>query len=236
MAQHELGRPSLAGHLISKRFPHWAVPDWLKVVKIGYDDPVIDVGSGIGYMLLELRERGYTNLTGIDPYLAGDLNYPNGVTIYKRTMSEVTDKYKVVHSSQVFEHLDDPEESLRDFSRLVAPGGTIVISVPVFPNELWRRYRTNWIGLDVPRHLFLHNQKTMEILASRTGLKVESVSYCTTGWCFTASEGYVKGIPFAKLNPDDYLSVSQIANFKREAVDLNARGLADQATFYLRKV
>lgn len=234
-ASYRLGGSDPIGWLASKRFPHWSIPEWLRYVEIDRDAPILDVGTGSGGALHALAELGYTNLTGADPFVSKELHYSNGVTVYKRYISEMEGPYKVLLASHVFEHMPDPEENLRQFARVVEPGSAMVISIPVSGSDLWSRYGINWVALDAPRHLFLHSEQSMALLAERVGLSVERVVYNTVAWNFTASEGYVRGIPLSKQKTEDYLTPAEIAQFKKLAADVNARGRGDQATFYLRK-
>jgi hypothetical protein len=236
LASYNAGRRNLIGWYISKRFPHWHTPKWTKIAKIGLNDPIIDVGCGTGGALHALHDLGYRNLCGIDPFIPSDLAYPNNVTVYKRFPEDHQGSYKLLLVSHVYEHMLDPEESLRQFARLIERGSFIVLSIPVFPNALWDMYGINWVGIDAPRHLFLHNEMTITLLAAKVGLTVERVDYDTTMWNVAASEGYKRGIPLAEMKPKKCMTKPEMHTFAELAEDINKRRVADQATFYLRKI
>lgn len=235
LARHQLERFDLVGYFTLRRFPHWSVPEWLRNAEFGWDDSLIEIGSGAGGVLLGLREYGFANLVGIDPFIDDDLLYPNGVHIYRRTLDQAEGQYRLVLLHHSFEHMPDPEESLRKAARLCAPQGQIVVSMPMSRCMAWAKYGVDWVGLDAPRHLFLHNEQTVGILASRVGLEVEKVVYDSTAYQFIASEGYRRGIPHCDQRAEDYLTRAEIAEFKREAAELNRFGLGDTASVLLRK-
>jgi len=233
--RYKLTGSDAIGALAAKRFPHWTIPEWLRHVDVDRDASILDVGTGTGAALHALNELGYTSLTGVDPFIPNDLRYPNGVVVYKRTIYETEGPFDVVLASHVFEHMAAPEESLGQLARLLRVGSTLVMSIPVSQSALWARYGVNWVGLDAPRHLFLHNEKTIGLLADRVGLVVDRVVYNTTTWNFTASEGYVRDIPLHEQKPEEFLTKIEMDAFAVEVEKVNAAGTGDQATFYLRK-
>jgi SAM-dependent methyltransferase len=233
-AQYETGRWNLLGWSADKRFPHWTVP-WLRIAAPSVDDPILDVGSGTGGALNDLAERGFRNLTGIDPYIERDVKHDNGVRIFKRDLTDINDQYRFVMCHHAFEHMPDPEASLRQIARVMEPGYLAVVRIPVSSCHAWKEYGINWVQLDAPRHLFLHNERTIQLLASRVGLIVEDVIYDSNAFQFVASEGYVRDIPLVDQPAAKLFSKVEIKEFERRAGALNASKQGDQAAFYLRK-
>jgi SAM-dependent methyltransferase len=104
---------------------------------VGANKRVLDVGCSTGYLANALGEQGNV-VSGIEyhqasadkarPFLAelvvGDLEAPD---IYD-SFSDAS--FDVVVFGDVLEHLRDPLPVLRGARRLLAPGGSVVISVP----------------------------------------------------------------------------------------------------------
>ena len=239
--KHFLGKRTVPGALLERVFGRPDVPAWF--AKVGPEPHwrVLDVGCGAGLFLHTLWYAGFSNLTGVDPYIDHDLDHGQGVRVFKADVTTITGPFDVVVLSHSFEHMANPEDVLRHVHRVLAPGRTAVIRMPLVPSYAWERYRTNWVELDAPRHLFLHSQQSMRLLAERVGLEIADVLFTSGAAQFWGSEQYARDIPLMDdrsyaRNPDSSLfSRDDIARFERMAEDLNRQGRGDQACFYLRK-
>ena len=120
---------------------------------------VLDVGCGAGDLLHYLYEVGCPNVTGIDPFLPAESN--NGVRLLKRSIFEIDGKWELVMLHHAFEHLCEPEAVLLKIRDLLVRGGRCLIRVPIAA-EAWRIYRTRWVQLDAPRHVFLYTERGCE--------------------------------------------------------------------------
>src|SRR3989304_5704603 len=95
----------------------------------------------------------------------------------------------------LFEHMDDPRSTLLHIARLLRPGHILLISLPLAGKYAWRKYESYWAQLDAPRHLFLHTEETIRLLARETGFTVREVHYDSTAFQFWGSEQYRRQIP-----------------------------------------
>jgi cyclopropane fatty-acyl-phospholipid synthase-like methyltransferase len=53
------------------------------------ESKILDVGCGAGELLLRLAEETFSDLTGLDPLIEGDILYKNGVKILKKELAEL---------------------------------------------------------------------------------------------------------------------------------------------------
>lgn len=100
---------------------------------------VLDLGCGVGFWLIELAERGATDLTG------ADLS-PKSLEIARRRcevygveavlkeenaeqLSFADDSFDHVNCQGVVHHTTDPAKAVREIYRVLKPGGTATISV-----------------------------------------------------------------------------------------------------------
>jgi SAM-dependent methyltransferase len=233
--EQSLGKKNIIGPLFAKRYniPDWT--KWLKVAGIGLDNSILDVGCGAGDLLLEMHRIGFSKLTGIDPYLNQDIHYENGVTVLKRSLNEVEDKYDFIMLNHSFEHMDDPLLTLKNIHRLLSAGRFALIRIPVGQCHAWETYGVNWYQLDAPRHFFLHTEKSMEVLAAQAGFKVSKIIYDSKGFQFWISEGYERGIPFEEQLNAPPFSKLELNKLDEKAKVLNQEGRGDQACFFLWK-
>jgi SAM-dependent methyltransferase len=203
----------------------------LGVLNPSRESSILDVGCGNGERLYKLREIGFRNLLGVDPFIAGDRTYKNGLSIEKKNLSQVSGTWDFIMFHHSFEHMDSPVEMLQQVRRLLKPSGQCIIRIPTVSSYAWRHYRTDWVQLDAPRHYFLHSQTSIEYLARATDLRVTSVCYDSSGFQFWGSELYLRDIPLT--NGPRSLGKSDIRKFQARAKQLNAANDGDAAAFYL---
>jgi SAM-dependent methyltransferase len=233
-AAHVLQRPSLIGAAVARAFGIPPYYEWLQKSRVRLDYSVLDVGSGTGGLLCALAREGFRSLTGVDPYLDRDLDYANGVRLLKRELSDVTGAYDWILLNHSFEHIPDSRGVLRRVYNLLKPDRFALIRIPVAGSWAWRHYGEHWVQLDAPRHLILHTEKSMRLLAAEVGFQVQSVEHDSTDFTFWMSEQYAKG-----THPGGFTNITyneaQLVEARTRAAELNRRGEGDQACFYLFK-
>jgi len=202
---------------------------------------ILDVGCGAGKLLYDLSQLGMSNLSGIDPFNRHDICYPNGLTIEKKTLDEIGGLFDLIMLNHSFEHLADQVETLHLIRDRLSDAGTCMLAVPLSSSYAWQHYRQNWIQLDAPRHLYLHSENSMRLLAGSCGFTVSKVIYNSTSFQFWGSEQCADDI--ALLEQKSYaveprlsmFSKRDIAKFSQRAEKLNIEKTGDQACFYLVK-
>jgi SAM-dependent methyltransferase len=190
-----------------------------------------------------MAELGFRNLLGIDRYLPDAATTREAaVKIINGELSDLKEMlFDLIMMHHVLEHCEDQVGQLQLASRLLAPGGKILIRQPLCDSEAFRRYRSNWFQLDAPRHAVIHSIKSMRVLAEKCGLRVREIIWDSTDQQFWASEQYAQGVPMYDehsylRNPDRSLfSPGQILKWKREAGRLNKNSVGDQAAFYIER-
>jgi len=142
--------------------------------------------------------------------------------------------------NHVFEHMDEPADVLSQLRRRLGGAGAILVRIPMVDSWAWRRYRTDWVQLDAPRHVFLHTRTSFRLLASQVGLAIERVFYDSYSLQFWGSEQYRLDIPlraaesYAESPESSMFSTAEIQEFTRRARRLNKLQAGDSAGFILR--
>ena len=116
----------------------------------------LDIGAGYGELVAAVSgfegEKG--DVVGLEPCLPKEQNArARGLDVRSSSLDSIDGPYDVVSMINVFSHLPDPREFLRDVARLVSPGGSLMLvtgngaDLPV--RELPRRARRS---SGPPRH------------------------------------------------------------------------------------
>ncbi len=99
------------------------------------DVAVVDIGCSKGGFLASLRDKGLSNLRGIelDPICAEYARTTHGLEILSGSANSVPlsdGEADVLVYSHVLEHLDDPDQVLRETKRVLKEDGIVFIEVP----------------------------------------------------------------------------------------------------------
>ena len=194
---------------------------------------VLDVGCGSGELIARLTNAGCKHVTGIDPFVR-----PEQISKLPEADIRICDiesmrgtEWDLIMFNHSFEHLPDPVTTLFLVHDILAPKGRCLLRMPMV-NWAWQHYKTDWVQLDAPRHLYIFTDKAIHRLAERTGLRVLDIVYDSAAFQFIGSEMYRRDIPLR--GPRElHFDQRQLREFSKFAKKLNDRGLGDQASVYL---
>lgn len=124
---------------------------------------ILDIGCSYGVLLCVLKERGYSNLFGMDLDEAA-INYldKKGINARKGSIStthvgEFEGKFDVIVMRHIIEHLYDPKACIENAIKWLKPTGKILIEVPnvqlypktsPFPGYFVEDYHINHFSLN----------------------------------------------------------------------------------------
>ena len=118
---------------------------------------VLDFGSGPTPVLAELLKRRGLHVEHFDKFYQPKKVYENK-------------KYDLITSTEVFEHLEDPKETLSLLSNHLNPNGVISI-MTLFHTNKQEDFLKWWYRRD-PTHITFFTPKTIETMAKKCGLKL----------------------------------------------------------------
>lgn len=202
---------------------------------------ILDVGCGSGALLRDLRVIHYRRAEGVDPFLAAPVSHGGRLLVRKAAFEDMVGQYDCISFHHVLEHMPDQLATLRQARLLLAPGGVVLVRIPVAASEAWRRYRERWVQLDAPRHFYLHSERSLALVAGQAGLEVAEISYDSSGFQFWGSELYLRGIPLedprSPATPGESIfGAAELAGWEEQARTLNAARDGDQLLAVLRAV
>ena len=132
----ELGGRNIIGQAISLVWPgpHHRAIRRLADKKIGQplqkSARILDVGCGAGKWLKELADQGFTNLTGIDPFLPE--NASEGVVrLVKGNVQDIDERFDLVTIHHAFEHIAEGEVTLRALKEKLSRDGVLIVRIPL---------------------------------------------------------------------------------------------------------
>ncbi len=133
---------------------------------------LLDVGSGgAGFR----QHVEHAKFTGLDPY--AETEEPGSGVLCEHADDHAANHagyYDVVSAFQVMEHTVDPVGFARTLTRMLKPGGTLILGVPVWPSPM-----TQCPNMPIncpPHHLTWWNERSLEALADRLKLEVVEIS------------------------------------------------------------
>jgi len=200
---------------------------------------VLDVGCGSGMLVFALGLAGLKEVTGVDPFLAHERDLSTGGLLRRQDIGRVEGRYDLIMFHHSFEHVPDPEATLREALRRLTPGGRVLIRMPTSSSHAFQRYGAAWVQLDAPRHLSVLSRPGVARLCERVGATVVSVDDDSTGFQFWGSEQNLIGIPLMdersvmvapRVAP---FTTTQLRRWERQAAVLNGQGRGDQAAWVI---
>ena len=158
----ELVRP--VSHILDTQARSLKIPN-------GLANKLLDVGCGNGDYLNFAELCGW-NAQGLDLDIKAvqkckerKLNVQLGTIDDLIEKEEIFDRITLAH---VIEHVYSPKKELELCYQLLKPGGVLWLETPNIESLGHKRYKNNWRGLEIPRHLMLFNKRSI------TGLLIEA--------------------------------------------------------------
>lgn len=148
------------------------VEQYIDPLNIPKDAVILDMGTGPGYFLDQMKHRGYTNVTGIG-LSPGDIKMceDKGHTIKKYDISFLpqSDGYydesvDFIFCRHALEHSPYPIFTLMEYNRVLKQGGKLYIEVPAPDCERRHEYNLN--------HYSIFGENQLAALLQRTGFDI----------------------------------------------------------------
>jgi len=139
---------------------------------------MIDVGCGIGYFLEEAKKRGWevygTEFTdeAIEICSKKEIKMNKGALNPNNYDSQ---EFDVITSFEVIEHINNPQEELANFYKILRKGGLVYCTTPNFNSLLRYRLKEKYNVLCYPEHLSYYTPKTLKHIFEKEGFRTKSI-------------------------------------------------------------
>lgn len=234
------------GSLLARRKKSWMAVDisrWLKHSPVRSQRArVLDVGCGNGLRLCSLHEIGYSDLTGVDPFVPANRQIRPGLRVLKQQLSETQDgPYDLIMLHHSLEHMPNHAAAMADIHRLLSSRGACLVRIPMAGGRPHAKYGNRWVEWDAPRHLVLHTETSFRHLAMSAGFRVIRVDWDSDRFAYWASELYERDLSLVDSatgkhrDPADHFSEAELTKFDELAAEDNRLGQASRAAFWLMK-
>ena len=142
------------------------------------NDALLDIGCGSGNFLVSQKNKT-SNLFGLEfNDLAIKKCKDNGLNIFKEYIEEHaksnSEKYDVVTSFQVLEHVFDIKSFIENNLKVLKTGGKLVIGVPHSNPYLYKKDMMHTLNLP-PHHMGLWDEKAFQSLPQFFNMKLEGI-------------------------------------------------------------
>jgi len=153
------------------------------VLKYKSSGRCLEIGPWRGVICSNMKDAGF-EVTAIemDAACVSFLRDPLGIEAIEsvdpaESMRQLRPGFDVIISWHSLEHLPHPWMVIEEASKLLAPGGILLLAMPNPDSYEFARLKGRWYHLDTPRHLHLFPVKTLVDVCRRNGL--ESIEITT---------------------------------------------------------
>lgn len=140
--------------------------------------PLLDVGCAGGDFLAHARQRGWTDLAGVElsAEAARAARTASGAEVRCADLLDAAwpaGHFAAVTLWDVLEHHPRPRDLMREVHRVVRPGGSVVVSTVHSGGLALRLLRARSVSVRPPEHLTFYRRRTLRRLLEAEGLRVQ---------------------------------------------------------------
>lgn len=145
---------------------------------ISNEKKLLDIGCGTGDFLAFCKTKKW-QVEGLEPdedarriakeknqLTLFDLNYLTSIP---------DDSVDVITMWHVLEHVYNLNDDIKQYKRILKPGGTLIVAVPNCSSYDASYYKEHWAALDLPIHLYHFQPKNIEQLFNNHSMKMSEI-------------------------------------------------------------
>lgn len=168
--------PKSMRRLRTRRYQDWNIAR--RLLKQSDDVRYLDVGCATGTHVQIFTDLGL-DACGVDPSEQPILlGQQAGRNLYLGTLDEVnfpSESFDLISSYEVIEHVPNPVEFLKEITRVLKPGGVLILGTGNFDSWTRRLRRDRWDFFNLMGHgghICFYSPKTFKKIAPMVGLQL----------------------------------------------------------------
>jgi SAM-dependent methyltransferase len=139
---------------------------------------LLDVGCGTGYFAASVKQKEWY-VTGVEPSesAAEIARSKFGIEVIspEELKERAYNQFNTITLWHVLEHLEDLNEMMALFPKLLREDGKLIIALPNSNSFDAAKYRAFWAAYDVPRHIWHFSPDTFRLLAQKHGYVITNI-------------------------------------------------------------
>jgi 2-polyprenyl-3-methyl-5-hydroxy-6-metoxy-1,4-benzoquinol methylase len=143
---------------------------------------LLDIGFGAGTILTEAKNQNWDAYGTEVSQPAVDQAKKMGHRVHHGLLKSATFTdgfFDVIIASEILEHLPEPEEELREISRILRPGGLFWATTPSAGSLSFILMKNHWSVLSPPEHTQLYSKRGARLMLTQAGFS--NIQTKTTG-------------------------------------------------------
>lgn len=196
-------RNLLDPHEINNRVQNYQyIIQYIKELK---PDSVLDLGCGLGDMLISLNE--IEKRTGVDSDIKFAKKRSNKINWIDANVEEYSDEignYDVIVCHHVIEHLEDPVSFIRRIYKTMKKDSIFIIGTPDFDCGVARLFDKNYRMLIDPTHISLFSNDSLSRLLRDTGFQLIDSDYPYFDTTYFNEINLIKMLNMNQISPPFY--------------------------------
>lgn len=136
---------------------------------------LLDIGCAAGFFLAEAKAHYEVQGVELSGWSSAYAREYLGLPVFTGTLHDAklaADTFDVVTLWDVIEHVSEPLPLLAEASRVLKPGGRLVLTTGDWGSAYAQRKGADWHLMTPPWHLTMFSRATLQRVAERAGLEV----------------------------------------------------------------
>src|SRR3989344_2411685 len=166
---------------------------------------ILDIGCGLGWLLSVLPDSW--DKYGIELSKTAAVNAKKYGKIFEGPLSDSNyeDNYfDVIFTHHVIEHMERPEEEIKNMKRILKPGGILILGTPDFDSGCARLFGSNYRLLHDKTHISLFSNDSMHRFLRDNKFDIFRVEYPFFKTRFFTRDNLMKLFDTSVISPPFY--------------------------------
>ena len=166
---------------------------------------ILDIGCGLGFLLSGVDEKFEKHGVEVSCYAcqcAEQWGQIHNKTLEKANFDD--ESFDIITMHHVIEHIETPEDIIKEIYRILKKGGKLLISTPDFDCACARRFGENFRLLNDKTHISLFSNDSMHRFLRDFGFTIEKVEYPFFETRHFTEENMMRMFDTSKISPPFY--------------------------------